>query len=100
MESNYHERGLIEIETGRRKGCYPMAQVKQMYCDQHGATHDEFDIMYSWKKIYKKIYDVAAYMDVDILKTVSHTGNGTTKLFPLVVLKECFKDINFDELEK
>lgn len=98
VENQYREKGLVEIESGRALGYYPMAQVKQMFCDQNNVSGSDFDVKYPWKYIYTELYTLTELHQERTIDTVSHTGKGVTKLFALSVLKEYFDDIDFSNL--
>jgi len=98
IADHYREKQLVEISTGRLNGYYPMAQVKQMYCDQNQATMEEFDNKYPWKALYNELYSLTVHMDERTLSTVSHVGKGTTTLFHVSVLEKYFREIDFKNL--
>ena len=99
VEHAYREKGLLTIGEARLLGFFPIAQVKKMWSYQHpGSEHPEPNSLY-WKKMYRKLHAVTNQEEIPVRHTESHTGQGHTALFHLSVLKECFTDVDFSELE-
>jgi len=99
VENIYREQGLVDLLTGEKSGCYAISRVRRMWCEQLNRNELEFDSLYGNKATYRELYLIAAEHMVNVLDTSSATG-GTVRLFPLVVLKDYFREVDFSSLDK
>lgn len=96
IEHQYKEEGLLEVMNARSMGYITMAEVKHLWSHQNGQPQEAFDDKYPWETTYKELFFLMDYMSHSKQWTASHTGEGRTHLFHIDVLKNYFKDIDFN----
>lgn len=97
LEHNYREKGLTDLLTGEANGFFALARVKALWAAQTGNNSDLFDSYFGAGVFYPALHILCDIQSVFPLKSPSSQG-GVVQLFPLSVLKEYFKDIDFSEL--